>query len=116
MKLVAKKLYQAFGYSLDGLKAALEHEMAVRLEIFMMSLLIPVALIFGHTGMEKALLIASLILVFIVELINSAIEAAIDRVSLDKHELSKRAKDLGSAAVLIACINVVIIWSLVFFF
>ncbi|MCX7147121.1 MAG: diacylglycerol kinase [Sulfuritalea sp.] len=77
------------------------------------TLLIPVALLLPQPGLAKALMIGSVLLVLIVELLNSAIEAAIDRISLDRHRLSKRAKDIGSAAVLIALLNVLATWSLV---
>lgn len=97
-------------YSLQGLTSAIEHEFAFRLEIFIASIAIPLALYLGHSGVEKALLIGSLLLVFIVELLNSAVEAVVDRISLDQHPLSGRAKDLASAAVFIACLNVVAVW------
>ena len=77
--------------------------------------LIPLALFLPATGIGKALMIASVLLVVIVELVNSAIEAAIDRISLDHHSLSKRAKDIGSAAVLMALINVAVVWGLILF-
>ena len=79
------------------------------------AVLIPAALFCGRTGTEKALLIACVLLVLIVELINSAVEAVVDRVSLERHELAGRAKDIGSAAVLIALINLAVVWGLVLF-
>jgi diacylglycerol kinase (ATP) len=75
--------------------------------------MIPLALFLPATGIGKALMIGSVLLVLIVELLNSAVEAAVDRISLDRHRLSKRAKDIGSAAVLIALINVLATWALV---
>ena len=75
--------------------------------------MIPIALALPLPGTARALMIGSVLLVLVVELLNSAIEAAIDRISLDRHRLSKRAKDIGSAAVLIALINVLATWSLV---
>lgn len=114
MIAVIKKLWQAFQYSLQGLASAIEHELAIRLEIFVSAIAIPLALYFGHSPLEKALLIASLLLVFIIELLNSAIEAVVDRIGPEHHPLSGRAKDMGSAAVLIACINALVVWGLVF--
>jgi len=72
-----------------------------------------VAFVLEVTALSRALMIASLLLVLIVELLNSAIEAAVDRISLDSHRLSKRAKDIGSAAVMISLLNVVVVWSLI---
>ena len=109
-----KKLWCAAGYSLQGLASAIEHEFAFRLEIFVAAIAIPCAFYFGKTGIEKALLIGSLMLVLITELANSAIEAVVDRIGLDQNELSGRAKDLGSATVFMACVNVLVIWGCVF--
>ena len=108
-----RRIWNAFSYSLSGLHAAYLNEDAFRQESLLAVLLIPVALVLPTPGIGKALMIASILLVLIVELLNSAIEAAIDRISLDRHRLSKRAKDIGSAAVLIALINVMATWSLV---
>lgn len=102
-------------YSLDGLKAAYQHEDAFRQEVFLSLLLIPFALALPISGMGKALMVASVLLVLIVELLNSAIEATVDRISLENHNLAKRAKDIGSAAVLLCLCNVVIVWLLVLF-
>ncbi len=107
------RIWNAFRYSLDGLQAAFHHEDAFRQEVVLAALLIPSALLMPVSGMGKALMIASVLLVMIVELLNSAIEAAIDRISLDRHRLSKRAKDIGSAAVLISLLNVLMVWALV---
>ena len=101
--------------SLHGLKAALRHEDAFRQEVALATLLIPVALWLPAPGGGKALMVASVLLVLVVELLNSAVEAAVDRISLDHHALSKRAKDIGSAAVMLALINVPIVWLLVLF-
>jgi len=111
-----KKLWQATKYSMQGLASAIEHEFAFRLEIFIASIALPVALYFGHSGIEKALLISTILLVFMAELLNSAIEAVVDRISLEHSPLAGRAKDLGSAAVFIACLNVVVVWLCVFFY
>jgi diacylglycerol kinase (ATP) len=108
-----RRVWNAFNYSLSGLKAAYRHEDAFRQEFWLAAVLIPIALALPLAAIGKALMIASVLLVLIVELINSAIEAAIDRISLDRHHLSKRAKDIGSAAVLIALINVCCTWVLV---
>ena len=108
-----RRIWNAFNYSLSGLHAAYLNEDAFRQECLLAAVLIPVALVLPTSGLGKALMIASVLLVLVVELLNSAIEAAIDRISLDRHRLSKRAKDIGSAAVLIALINVLATWSLV---
>lgn len=108
-----KRLWNAFFYTLDGLRAAYRHEDAFRQEAWLAAVLIPLAFFLPTSGMGKALMITSVLLVLIVELINSAIEAAIDRISLERHNLSKRAKDIGSAAVMIALINVIVTWALV---
>ena len=100
-------------YSLEGLKAAYRHEDAFRQEALLAVFLIPVALFLPTSGSGKALMIASVLLVLIVELLNSAVEATVDRVSLDHHRLAKRAKDIGSAAVLMSLLNVVVVWVLV---
>lgn len=108
-----KRLWSAFGYSLDGFCAAYKHEAAFRQEILLATILVPLALWMPVSATGKALLIGSVLLVLIVELLNSAIETAVDRISLDSHDLAKRAKDIGSAAVLIALINVLVVWGLV---
>ena len=108
-----RRIWNALSYSLSGLHAAYLNEDAFRQESLLAALLIPVALLLPQPGLAKALMIGSVLLVLIVELLNSAIEAAIDRISMDRHRLSKRAKDIGSAAVLIALINVLATWALV---
>jgi len=100
-------------YSLEGLAAAARHEDAFRQELVVFAMAVPVALWLGRSGFERALLIGCLFLVLIVELLNSAIEAAVDRTSLDKHPLAKRAKDIGSAAVMLSIANAAVIWLLV---
>lgn len=107
------RVWNAFFYSLAGLAAAYRHEDAFRQEIWLALILIPCALLSPAAGLGKALMIASVLLVLIVELINSAIEAAVDRISLDRHDLAKRAKDIGSAAVFVSMVNVLIVWGLV---
>jgi len=106
-----KRLFNATGYSFSGLKAAFKHEAAFRQELLLVAVLVPVALWFGEGGIEKALLISSLLLILIVELINSAIESTIDRIGSEQHELSGRAKDIGSAAVFFALLNAAVIWA-----
>lgn len=108
-----ERLIKAAGYSVEGLKAAYQHEASIRLEARLLLVLVPAALWLGDNGIERAILITSLLGVFIVELLNSAIETVVDRISLERHELSKRAKDIGSAAVFIAIANVVVVWGLV---
>jgi diacylglycerol kinase (ATP) len=113
---VVHKLLLASKYSMQGLASAIEHEFAFRLEIFIAAVAIPFAVYFGNGGIEKALLIGSLLLVFIVELLNSAVEAVVDRISDEQHPLAGRAKDMGSAAVFMACINVLVIWGFILFY
>ncbi len=108
-----KRVWNALFYSLEGFRAAWKHEDAFRQETLLALVLIPLALVLGDDGIDRALMIASVFLVLIVELINSAIEATVDRISLDNHRLAKRAKDIGSAAVLIALTNVLVVWGLV---
>ncbi|MEW6253436.1 MAG: diacylglycerol kinase [Planctomycetota bacterium] len=107
------RVINAAGYSWAGLKAAFRHEDAFRQEVFLLVVLVPLAFYLGDSAIERVLMIGALLLVLIVELLNSAVEAAVDRISLEHHELIKRAKDMGSAAVLIALINVVVVWGLI---
>ncbi|WIM05638.1 MAG: diacylglycerol kinase [Candidatus Nitricoxidivorans perseverans] len=107
------RIWNALLYSIAGLKAAHRHEDAFRQEVWFAALLIPLALWLPSDGAGHALMVGSVLLVLVVELVNSAIEAAVDRISLENHRLAKRAKDIGSAAVLIALINVATTWILV---
>ena len=107
------RIWNALLYSLDGLAAAFRHEDAFRQEVVIALVLIPVALALPASGLGKAVMVASVLLVLIVELLNSAIESVMDRVSLEEHVLAKRAKDMGSAAVMLALINVPVVWLLV---
>jgi diacylglycerol kinase (ATP) len=109
-----RRILNACNYSLSGLGEAFRHEAAFRQEMLLAALLIPVALFSGRSGCEKALLTGSVMLVLIVELLNSAVENLTDRVSLEIHPLAKRAKDLGSAAVLLSLLSLAIVWGLVF--
>jgi diacylglycerol kinase (ATP) len=96
------RILRATGYSWAGLRAAYSGESAFRQELWLTVVATPLAFWLGRSWVEIALLLGSLLLVMIVELLNSGIEAAIDRISFERHELSKRAKDLGSAAVMLA--------------
>jgi diacylglycerol kinase (ATP) len=107
------RLRNALGYSVEGLRTAYRLEDAFRQELLAMLVLVPVALWLGPNGIGRALMIASVLLVLIVELLNSAVEAAVDRVSLRDHRLAKRAKDIGSAAVFVSLLNVVAVWLLI---
>ena len=109
------RLINAFGYSVDGFKAAFKNEDAFRQELFLAAVLVPLGLYLGKTGVEKALLVSVVLLVLIVELFNSAIEAAVDHTSIDVHPLAKRAKDIASASVIVALAIVIGVWVLVLF-
>jgi len=105
-----ERIVHATGYSLAGLSAAWRHESAFRQECMLALVLVPAAMWVGRNWLESALLAGSVMLVLIVELLNSAIEAAVDRVSPDMHPLSKRAKDIGSAAVMVALATCGLLW------
>lgn len=108
-----RRILAAIQYSLSGLAAAARHEVAFRLELVMLAALAPLALWLGDTGVERALLVGCLILVLIVELLNSAIEATVDRISFENHRLAKRAKDIGAAAVMLSLVNAGVVWLLI---
>ena len=108
-----KRLINAFGYSMLGFRACFKHEEAFRQEVFASFVLIPLALYLGDTGIERALLLGSWLMVPLVELLNSAIENAIDRIGSEQHQLSGRAKDIGSAAVFLALLLCACVWLLV---
>ena len=108
------RIINAAGYSWLGLKAAYQHEAAFRQELFLCLILIPAALYFGPTYADKAILLASLVFILLVEILNSAIEAVVDRQGEEVHPLAGRAKDMGSAAVLFAFIITSLIWFAVF--
>jgi diacylglycerol kinase (ATP) len=110
------RLFHAFGYSFQGLRAAFVNEAAFRQEVILAIVFIPLGLWLGATGLERALLVGSVLLVMIVELLNSGIEAVVDRLGDEHHELSGRAKDTGSAAVLFSLVNAVAVWILILFF
>ena len=107
-----KRLVNAFNYSIAGTLAAFKHEDAFRQEVLLAVVLTPVALYFGETAIDQALMISSLLFIIIVELLNSSIEATVDRISVKHHKLAKRAKDIGSAAVFFSLINAAVIWFL----
>lgn len=108
------RIINAAGYSWRGLSAAWKNEAAFRQEVMLTALLAPVAVYFAGSGVELALLLGSLLLVLVVELLNSAIEAVVDRIGPEIHPLAGQAKDMGSAAVLLAMLTAFIIWLAVF--
>lgn len=108
-----RRLINAFGYSMDGFKAAYQHEDAFRQEVWLSLVLIPLAFYLEAEALHRILMVGSVLLVMIVELLNSAVEAVVDRVSIERHALAKRAKDIGSAAVLLALINLAVVWGLI---
>lgn len=106
-----QRIINATGYSIAGLKAAWRNEAAFRQELLLLALLFPAALWLGSDMIQRMLLIGSLLLVLIVELVNSAVEAAIDRIGPERHALSGRAKDFGSAAVMISLVGAALTWA-----
>jgi len=107
------RLFRAFGASGKGLVGAFIEEAAFRQELALAVIVVPFGLWLGHNGVERALLVAPMFLVLVVELVNSAIEAAVDRVGLERHVLAGLAKDIGSAAVLMAFVLMAVVWALV---
>ncbi len=105
-------LWNALGYSLAGLGAAYRCEEAFRQEVWLACVMVPAAAMLDVGPTFRALMIGSVLLLLIVELLNSAVEATVDRVSLDDHQLAKRAKDIGSAAVLVAIGNLSVVWAI----
>ncbi|MGA8005927.1 MAG: diacylglycerol kinase [Burkholderiales bacterium] len=110
-----RRLINATRYSLSGLSEAARHEDAFRQELILAAVLVPLGLWLGHTGIERALLAGSVLAVLVVELLNSAVEATVDRISLENHRLAKRAKDMGSAAVMLSLVTAAALWLLVLF-
>lgn len=108
----ARRLINAFGYSLDGLRVAWLHP-AFRIELIVACVMLPLAVLLSQAGAERAMLIGSVMLVLIVELLNTAVEEAINRIGTEWHEKSKIAKDMGSAAVLLSIINAGLVWLVV---
>lgn len=107
------RILLATKWSLQGLRAAWIHESSFRLEVYLFALLGPLGWMLGRTAVERVLLIGSCLLVLSVELLNSAIEAVIERYGPEYHELAGRAKDMGSAAVLVVMLNVLLVWGLI---
>lgn len=107
------RIFKATIWSMQGLRAAWLHESSFRLEVYLLVVLAPLALWLGETGVERALLLGSCLLVLAVELLNSAIEAVIERYGPEFHELAGRAKDMGSAAVFMVMMNVLLVWGLI---
>jgi diacylglycerol kinase (ATP) len=110
-----RRLLSATRTSLEGFAAAVRHEDAFRQELYLAVLLVPAGLWLGRDGLERALLVATVLFVLVVELLNSAVEATVDRISLDNHRLAKRAKDIGSAAVMLAIATAAAVWFLILF-
>jgi diacylglycerol kinase (ATP) len=108
-----RRVAKAFGFSMQGLRACFQFEEAFRQEVLLLIPLLPVGLWLGETPVERALLVGSLLIVPIVELLNSAIEANVDRVGFERHELSARAKDIASAAVFLSIVLAVVTWALI---
>ncbi|MEJ2529831.1 MAG: diacylglycerol kinase [Gammaproteobacteria bacterium] len=112
-ELGLKRIINAWGYSMAGFRACFKYEQALRQEVYTLIPLIPLGLWLGNDGVERAILLASLLLVPLVELLNSAVEAVVDRVGEEHHQLSGRAKDIGSAAVFLSIAMAVVVWVLI---
>lgn|SRR5687768_9400532 len=104
------RIMKAAGWSMQGLRAAWLHESSFRLEVYLFVILAPIGWWLGDSGVERALLIGSMLLVLSIELLNSAVEAVIERYGPEHHELAGRAKDMGSAAVFVLMMNVLLVW------
>jgi len=107
--------WRATGIALQGLRAAWRHEDAFRQEVLVAAIAIPAALLLPADYLGKAMMITSILLVLIVELLNSALETAVDHTSLEQHPLAKRAKDIASAAVFLSIVNALVVWGLVIY-
>jgi len=107
------RILKATVWSFQGLRAAWMHESSFRLEVYLLVVLAPLALWLGQDGLERALMIGSCLLVLAAELLNSAVEAVIERYGPEHHELAGRAKDMGSAAVFVLMMNVLLCWGLI---
>lgn len=108
-----RRVWNALFYSMAGFRAAFKHEDAFRQEVVLAAILIPAAFYLADAAIARALMVGSVLLVLVVELLNSAIEATVDRISLENHQLAKRAKDIGSAAVFVSLLNLVVVWGLI---
>lgn len=109
------RIFKAFGYSMSGFRIALKDEASFRTDCIIAVVLFPVALWLGESGLERALLISSLIFLMFSEMVNTAVERAVDRVSTDYHPMTGAAKDLGSACVFLALLNGAVVWGLILF-
>ena len=107
--------WHATGIALQGLRAAWQHEDAFRQEVLVATIAIPVAMLLPASYLGKAMMVASILLVLIVELLNSALETAVDHTSLEQHPLAKRAKDIASAAVFFSIVDALVVWGLVIY-
>lgn len=108
-----RRIFKATQWSLQGLRAAWLHESSFRLEVYLFVVLAPLAWWLGDSAVERALMIGSMLLVLSIELLNSAVEAVIERYGAEHHELAGRAKDMGSAAVFVLMMNVLLCWGLI---
>jgi diacylglycerol kinase (ATP) len=106
-------IINAFRYTFAGFKSAWQNELAFRGEVVVVAVMLPLGLWLGQSAAERALLIASLLLILLTELVNSALEAVVDRIGPKRHELSKRAKDLGSAAAFVAMVTAALVWIII---
>lgn len=111
-----ERLVNAISYSFSGFKVAFQKEEAFRQEILLTIILVPLAFYLANNALETALLVFSTFLVPIIELVNSAIEVTVDRISMKKHKLSMRAKDIGSAAVFLSLVNLFTVWLIIIFY
>ncbi len=112
---VIDHIINAFRYTFAGLTSAWKNELAFRGEVVVVTIMLPLGIWLGRSGVERALLIASLLLILITELLNSALEAVVDRIGPQRHELSKRAKDLGSAAAFVSMVAAALVWIIIAF-
>ena len=110
---VLSHIINAFRYTFAGLQSAWKNELAFRGEVVVVAIMLPLGLWLGRSAAERALLIASLLLILLTELVNSALEAVVDRIGPERHELSKRAKDLGSAAAFVSMVTAALVWIII---
>ena len=106
-------IINAFRYTFAGLKSAWKNELAFRGEVVVVTIMLPLGIWLGRSAVERALLIASILLILLTELLNSALEAVVDRIGPQRHELSKRAKDMGSAAAFISMVTAALVWIII---
>lgn len=109
-----RHIINAFKYTFAGLHSAWKNELAFRWELAVAIIMIPLGFWLGRSAVERALLIASILLILLTELVNSAFEAVVDRIGPERHELSKRAKDLGSAAAFVSMVTAALVWIIIF--